>query len=186
MISRENYRLLGWKTCENVVVMEFLTVDNFDFTRKIVKKNCWVKNSWKYCGFGLFTCWQLWFHEKNCQRKTRENVVVLDFLHVNNFDFTRKIVKKKFGWKCCGFVKIEFLDKNLTFRIVCIGLKVMWVWLLKWLSWPIPDLWYFFFSIPWEAFLYSVKSISRFLSMKPRRSFCRLTICRRPWKFKHF
>ena len=31
--------------------------------------------------------------------KTRENVVVLDFLAVDNFDFTRKIVKKIFGWK---------------------------------------------------------------------------------------
>ena len=27
-----------WKTCENVVVLDFLAVDNFDFTRKIVKK----------------------------------------------------------------------------------------------------------------------------------------------------
>ena len=51
--------------------------------------------------------------------KTRENVVVLGFLAVDNFDFTRKIVKKKFGWKCWGVVKIEFFDKNLTFRIVC-------------------------------------------------------------------
>ena len=31
--------------------------------------------------------------------KTRENAAVLDFLAVDNFDFTRKIVKKKFGWK---------------------------------------------------------------------------------------
>ena len=31
--------------------------------------------------------------------KTRENVVVLDFLAIDNFDFTRKIVKKNFGWK---------------------------------------------------------------------------------------
>ena len=33
-----------------------------------------------------------------------------------------KIVKKnlvKNSWKCWDFVKIEFLDKNLTFRIVC-------------------------------------------------------------------
>ena len=30
---------LGWKTRENVVVLHFLAVDNFDFTRKIVKKN---------------------------------------------------------------------------------------------------------------------------------------------------
>ena len=27
----------GWKTRENVVVLVFLAVDNFDFTRKIVK-----------------------------------------------------------------------------------------------------------------------------------------------------
>ena len=47
--------------------------------------------------------------------KARENVVVLDFLAVDNFDFTRKIVKKNLGEKCWGFVKIEFLDKNLTF-----------------------------------------------------------------------
>ena len=37
----------------------------------------WVKNLWKCWGFGLFSCWQLWFHEKNCQknlgRKTRES-----------------------------------------------------------------------------------------------------------------
>ena len=35
--------------------------------------------------------------------KTRENAAVWDFLAVDNFDFTR----------------IEFLDKKLTFRIVC-------------------------------------------------------------------
>ena len=69
---------------------------------------------------------QLWLPEKIVDFlgwKTRENVVVLDFLAVDNFDFTRKIVKKKFGRKTFenvgGFVKIEFLDKNLTFRIVC-------------------------------------------------------------------
>ena len=53
--------------------------------------------------------------------------MVLDFLAVDNFDFNRKIVKKiwvKNSWKCWGFVKIEFLDKNLTFRIVCIEDKV--------------------------------------------------------------
>ena len=45
---------------------------------------------------------QLWFSEKVVNFlgwKTRENVVVLDFWAVDNFDFTRKIVKKKFGWK---------------------------------------------------------------------------------------
>ena len=50
--------------------------------------------------------------------------MVLDFLAVDNFDFARKIVKKKLAEKLVKtlgvFVKIEFLDKNLNFRIVCI------------------------------------------------------------------
>ena len=48
--------------------------------------------------------------------------MVLDFLAVDNFDFTRKIVKKNLGEKLVkmlGFIKIEILDNNLTFRIVC-------------------------------------------------------------------
>ena len=61
----------GWKIRENVVVLDFLAVDNFDFTRKIVKKKIW----WK----------------------TRENDVILDFLAFDKFDFTRKIVKKILG-----------------------------------------------------------------------------------------
>ena len=44
-----------------------------------------VKNSWKWCGFGLFSYWHLWFHEKNCQKifgwKSRENVGVLSKLN---------------------------------------------------------------------------------------------------------
>ena len=42
------------------------------------------------------------FPEKNCSIvlvKTRENAAVLDFLAVDNFDFTRKIVKKVLGEK---------------------------------------------------------------------------------------
>ena len=46
----------------------FVQKFNFDFPRKIVLL-FWVK--------------------------TRENAAVLDFLAVDNFDFTRKIVKKK-------------------------------------------------------------------------------------------
>ena len=45
--------------------------------------------------------------------KTRENVVVLDFLAVDTFNFTRKFVKKILGEKLVkmlGVVKIEFLD----------------------------------------------------------------------------
>ena len=121
---------LGEKLVKMLWFWYFLAVDNFDFTRKIVKKNL-VKKSWKCCGFGHFSYWQLWFHEKNCQKKfgwkTCENVVVLGFLALDNFDFTRKSVKTIWGeisWKCCGFVKIEFLDKNLTFRIVCAAKKI--------------------------------------------------------------
>ena len=44
-----------------------------------------VKNSWKCCGFELFSCWQLWLHEKICQKKigwkTRANVGVLSKLN---------------------------------------------------------------------------------------------------------
>ena len=65
------------------MVLDFSAVDNFDFTRKIVKKKL--------------------------GRKNRENVVVLDFLAVDNIDFTRKIVKKILG---------EKLVKMLTFRIM--------------------------------------------------------------------
>ena len=73
----------------------FVQKINFDFPLKL--SIFWVKNSWKCCGFGLFSCWQLWFHEKNCQKKNWA----------------------KNSWKCSGFVKIELLVKNLTFRIVC-------------------------------------------------------------------
>ena len=45
----------------------FVQKFNFDFPRKL--SIFWVKNSWKCCGFRLFSCWQLWFHEKNCQKK---------------------------------------------------------------------------------------------------------------------
>ena len=40
----------GWKYRENVVVLDFLAIDNFDSTRKIVDL-IWVKNSWKSWGF---------------------------------------------------------------------------------------------------------------------------------------
>ena len=79
----------------------FVQKFNFVFLRKLsilfgVRKLSipfGVKNSGNCCGFGLFSCWQLWFHEKNCQKK----------IWVKN------------SWKCWGFVEIEFLDKNLTF-----------------------------------------------------------------------
>ena len=38
LISRENSRFFVVKTHENVVFLDFLAADNFDFTRKIVNK----------------------------------------------------------------------------------------------------------------------------------------------------
>jgi len=77
------------------------------------EKNCRIlgENSWKCCGFGLFSCWQLWFHMKNYLKKfgwkTRKNVGDLHILIVDAFDFPRKIVKFCQNW--------IFLTKNLTF-----------------------------------------------------------------------
>ena len=61
LISRENCRFFGRKSRENVVVLDYLAVDNFDFTRKIVKKylceklvklNFWTKNEdFEQCAF---------------------------------------------------------------------------------------------------------------------------------------
>ena len=44
---------VGWKTRENVVVLDFLAVDNFDFTRKIVKK-IWGEKLVKMLWFWTF------------------------------------------------------------------------------------------------------------------------------------
>ena len=61
----------------------FVQKFNFDFPWKL--SIILVKNSWKCCGFEHFSCWQLWFHEKNGQKKfgwkTRENVGVLSKLN---------------------------------------------------------------------------------------------------------
>ena len=86
------------------------------------KKFFGVKNSWKCCGLGLFSSWQLWFHEKNYRFffgwKTRENVLVLDFLAVDNFDFTRKIVKKNWMEKLWNWIfgqKFDFSNSVLAY-----------------------------------------------------------------------
>ena len=97
----------------------FVQKFNFDFLRKL-SIFFWVKNSWKCCDVGLFSCWQLWFPENIADFfygwKTRENVVVLDFLAVDNFDFTRKIVKtlsdenNGFLWKLNFWTKIWLFE----------------------------------------------------------------------------
>ena len=81
--------IFGWKTRESVVVLDLLTVDNFDFTRKLSKTIGW---------------------------KTRESVVVLNFLAVDNFDF--KIVKKNLAEKLVkmlGFCQIWIFGQKFDF-----------------------------------------------------------------------
>ena len=92
-------RLSEWKRIFAVILKIFIlfsdfikssqhTIRKIKFLSKnstlISRENCrfyWLKNSWKCCGFGHSSWWQLWFHEKNCQKKiglkTRENVGVL-------------------------------------------------------------------------------------------------------------
>ena len=87
----------------------FVQKFNFDFPWKLSIK--WVKNSWKCCGFGLF--------------KT-----------VDNYDFTRKIVKKNLGEKlvkmlgfCQNWIfgqKFDFLNSVLTSVGVFLGRRQFW------------------------------------------------------------
>ena len=99
---------------------------NFDFVRKL-SILFRLKNSWKCCDFGLFSCWQLWFHEKNCRffLGVKNSWKCFGFglfscwqLWFHEKNYQKKIWVKNSS-KCWGFVKIEFLDKNSTFRIVC-------------------------------------------------------------------
>ena len=55
-----------------------------------------VKNSRKCCGFGIFCCWQLWFHEKNCQKNLGEKLVKMlgfcqNWIFVQKFDFSNSM-----------------------------------------------------------------------------------------------
>ena len=68
---------LGWKIGENVVVWGFLAVDNFDFTRKIVKKNLDEKLV-KMLGF--------------CQ----------NWIFGQKFDFSNSVLPR--SWTGCGIV----------------------------------------------------------------------------------
>ena len=128
------WSIFGPQTCWNTL---YHTVRNLHFLSKnstlIFRENCrffWVKNSWKCCGFRLFSCWQLWFHEKNCQKKywVKNSWKCCGFglfsfwqLWFHEKNCIKKLDEKLV--KMLGFVKIEFLDKNLTFRIVCLQRK---------------------------------------------------------------
>ena len=62
-----------------------------------------MKNSWKCWGFGIFSCWQLWFHEKNCQKKLAEILVKMfgfcqNWIFGQKFDFSNSVKNIIFGW----------------------------------------------------------------------------------------
>ena len=79
----------------------FFVQFNFDFPRKLSIFG--VKNSWKCCGFGLFSCWQLWFHVKNCP--------------------------KKFGWKrFFFFLKLNFWTIIRHFALLISIWFYPWIW----------------------------------------------------------
>ena len=62
------------------------------------EKNCrffWVKNSWKCCGFGHFSCWQLWFHEKNFQKIIDKRS---DAVHPTMEALHEKILESELQW----------------------------------------------------------------------------------------
>ena len=50
------------------------------------------------------------FFSKNSTLKTRKNAVVLDFLAVDNFDFTRKTVKKILGEKLVKMLRFALFS----------------------------------------------------------------------------
>ena len=58
-----------------------------------------MKNSWKCCGFGLLSCWQLWFHEKNCRKNLGEKLVkgfCRNWIFGQKFDFSNSVYFKAF------------------------------------------------------------------------------------------
>ena len=61
-----------------------------------------VKNSWKCCGFGLPSCWQLWFHEKNCQKNLGEKLVKMlgfcqNWIFRQKSDFSNSVIWYRFS-----------------------------------------------------------------------------------------
>ena len=121
MIWEQRSGFLYWKNIWNVFWKVFssqclkssffVQKFNFDFSRKFFGVK---KNSWKCCGFELFSYWQFWFDEKN-----RENVGIcqnwifgkkIDFS--NSVFFTEKVAKWDFFWII--FKHCDFWCRHLT------------------------------------------------------------------------
>ena len=58
----------GWKLVKMLRFWTFYLLTTLISREKLWKRN-WVKNSWKCWGFGHFSCWHLWFPEKNGKSK---------------------------------------------------------------------------------------------------------------------
>ena len=88
----------------------------------------WVKNSWKCCGLGLFSCWQLWFHEKNCQKNLAEKLVKMlggcqNWIFGQKIDFRivccrvfQQVLDERFHWKSQRQIKMKkiFVKKKIN------------------------------------------------------------------------
>ena len=74
----ENQNHPSWYVCTIYITL----FEIFIFCPKIQLKFIdffWVKNSWKCCGFGLFSCWQIDLTKKIVQKKLGEKLVKLNF-----------------------------------------------------------------------------------------------------------
>ena len=71
------------------------------------------ENSWKCCGFELFSYWQLWFHEKNWVKNSRK---CCGFVFGQKFDFSNSVKNpvKKFSSK---FVYIQAKPCRTQFNL---------------------------------------------------------------------
>ena len=81
----------SWKNNTLFEIFIFCSKIQLWFLEKIVDF-LGLKNSWKCCGFGHFSCWQLWFHEKNCKKKLGEKLVKMlgfcqNWIFGHKFDF---------------------------------------------------------------------------------------------------
>ena len=87
----------------------------------ISRENCrffGTKNSWKCCGIGLLSCWQLWFHEKNCQKKKlgEKLVKMLGVLLILIFWIKNWIFEQ------CAFIFVYVFLNSYFF------LEIWWIW----------------------------------------------------------
>ena len=106
-----------WTVKNKKYISVKITVDCLFYAQALIKKNL---SSEGHC-----PKIQLWFPEKNCRFFLGEKLVKMlwfwAFWLLTTLISREKLLKKiwvKNSWKCWSFVKIEFLDKNLTFRIV--------------------------------------------------------------------